>query len=311
MIGKNLNYEDSFRLKIINGTTSNFNLNLFNLGGGSSTQTSISTSVASYLNNDVTSIISATGVFTAGGNFQVVDTNAVTIVNVNMSPFQTIQDLMNAVNPITDSFGNVGYMYVQVSPTPIVNPKEFDWFFTLGTIASYTIDEIPPNPPAPETSIPLYQTLTYVSNNPFIQVLSQTNLNYIQNSEIGNAYKIMGVDVYSTSQSQLLNSLGYTNRDVNGNLVSFATNPTVDPYQPNRRSLHMIDVEDFIISTNTQFQYTINSLTTAFLNFNYLRSGVSDFKEFDMAYSLQKREKYVTNKLMLDKNLDKEGILLQ
>jgi hypothetical protein len=54
----------------------------------------------------------------------------------------------------------------------------------------------------------------------------------------------------------------------------------------------MIYVDDFQIFTNTQFQYNINALTSAYLTFNYVNFGVDDFRMFDKVFYQQVRDKF-------------------
>ena len=141
-----------------------------------------------------------------------------------------------------------------------------------------------------------------MQSNPLVKIRGpkNVNINFIQNSEVGNSYKIKGVGVYSSNSSQLFAGLNYRYRDVNGNFFSFGTDPVIDPYQPNRSSLQMIYVDDFQIHTNTQFQYTIEPLTSVYLTFNYVGFGIEDFKEFDKVFSQQVRDKYWMDKKLIE-----------
>jgi len=187
MIGRNLNIDNSFRLQIQNASASPFTLNLFNLGGDSTTQTSITTGTIQ-VSQSLTISQLTNGVFNVPCTFGATDITNTLISTAIMLPSQTLQDLMNAVNPITDSFGNVGSLYVQQTP----NGSTYDFIFTLSTIQKFQFSSAP-------TFVPKIQTLSYVTNNPYVTINSPTSITFIQNSEVGNVYKIMGMNLYSTN----------------------------------------------------------------------------------------------------------------
>ena len=290
--GVNLSSENSFRFKITNASNSPFTLNLFNLGGGASTQTNFTTATYSIEKNvDLTGIISF-GVVTAPLLLQI--SQGVTILySGNFIVGQTLANIMTAVNPLVNTQGQSGTFNIQQSvgdltgnfydivvTTPNVSKVDFN-----GGSVQYT---------------PTYFTTSYVTNNPFIFINGTTDVNFIQNSETTNSLKIIGVDVYSSNDNQLMQGLNYLIRDVNGNLLSFGTDPVIDPYQPNRASLQNIYVDDIQIHTNTQFQYTIDANTTAYITFNYVRFGVAEYEEFNRIFTQQTRDRYLAQRFIVD-----------
>jgi hypothetical protein len=299
MIGRNLNIDNSFRLQIQNASASPFTLNLFNLGGNSTTQTSISTSTLS-ISSSVTISQLTNGVFNVPATFGAIDTASVLISTAIMLPGQTLQDLMNAVNPITDSFGNVGNLFAQQTP----NASTYDFTFTLSTIQAWQFSAFP-------TFAPKQQTSTYATNNPYLTINSPTSITFIQNSEIGNVYKIMGMNVFSTNPQQVLENISYASYDVNGDFLSIGATPTVDPWQENGASLHMVNVDDFDISTNTQFSYIILPTTEVYLTFNYVKSSMSYMREFDQAFASELRMKFLIEQRNLQSLLYRQAIQTQ
>jgi hypothetical protein len=282
--GVNLAVDNSFRLQIDNASTSIFTLNLFNLGGSASTQTNI---VTTFLTNPVlyAGVINLTNsVFTAPATVQILDTSANIISSVNMLAGQTLNDYYALANPVISSNGQVGTVFLEqltsndynVYITNITNISKFGFL------------------PNPSITLGAGQIQTFVQSNPAVTIRGpkNVNINFIQNSEIGNAYKVIGMDVYSDIASQVLEPLNYFYRDANGQVQGAVTPPTIDPYQPNRASLQMIYVDDFQIFTNTQFQYNINALTSAYLTFNYVNFGVDDFRMFDKVFYQQVRDKF-------------------
>jgi len=108
-----------------------------------------------------------------------------------------------------------------------------------------------------------------------------------------------------------LQNISYASYDVNGNYMSIGATPTVDPWQDNAASLHMIDVDDFDVSTNTQFQYVILPTTEVYLTFNYVKSSLSFMREFNQAFASELHTKFMTEQRQLESLLYRRGILIQ
>jgi hypothetical protein len=197
---------------------------------------------------------------------------------------QTLNDYYALANPLTSSNGQVGTIFLEQ-----LTSNDYNVYITaISNISKFNI--------SPDASINIGAATiqTFVQSNPLVTIRGpkNVNINFIQNSEIGNAYKVIGMDVYSDKASQVLEPLNYFYRDANGTVQGAVTSPTIDPYQPNRASLQMIYVNDFQIFTNTQFQYIINALSQVYLTFNYVNFGVDDFKMFDKVFYQQVRDRF-------------------
>jgi hypothetical protein len=204
---------------------------------------------------------------------------------------QTLNDYYALANPITSSNGQVGTIFLEQ-----LTSNDYNVYITaISNISKFSI--------TPDASIDVgaASIQSFVQSNPLVTIRGpkNTNINFIQNSEIGNAYKVIGIDVYSDKPSQVLEPLNYFYRDANGDVQGAVTPPTVDPYQPNRASLQMIYVDDFQIFTNTQFQYIINALSQVYLTFNYVNFGVEDFKMFDKVFYQQVRDKFLMDRKLI------------
>jgi len=303
--GVNLAVDNSFRLQIANASTSPFTLNLFNLGGGTSTQTPITTTFTSVftgaqLFEQGVGLISNTPTIPRFVNGVVVDSVGLDIYYavdnilqpLDFFPTGTTIAQINAFyqNNVTNNQGQVGsIIFTQIANTT----DQYSIFVTIPNITQVRCDDY---------DVPVFQTffsfsnqeISFVTGNPLVTFRGPKNVNitFIQNSEIGNAYKVTGMDIYSDKPTQVLEPLSYFYRDVNGDVQGAVTPPTVDPYQPNRASLQMIYVNDFQITSNTQFQYNINALSQVYLTFNYINFGVEDFKMFDKIFYQQVRDKF-------------------
>lgn len=289
--GVNLAAENSFRLQVNNSSSKPFTLNLFNLGGGSASQTSITTGGISVIYNAFIAELT-NGIVTTACTFEIAQGISV-LVSVPLSLGQTIANIETLSNPITNLQGQTGNLFIQPTAGDLTG-KYYDFVITTPNITKIAFQ--------PNAVTPSNQTTSFVTNNPFVTIDSNPDINFIQNSEIGNSYKIMGIDVYSNKQNQLLQGMQYAYRDVNGNFYSFGTDPVIDPYQPNAASLQMIYVDEFQIHTNTQFRYTIDGNTSVYLTFTYVQFGIEDFKEFDKIFYQQVRDKYWMNKKLLKKS---------
>jgi hypothetical protein len=289
--GVNLAVDNSFRLQIANASTSPFTINLFNLGGSASTQTSITTSSIGTLKNLFVAEL-LNGVLIAPITFEIAQ-GVTTLVSIPFIVGQTINDIMAAVNPVINLQGQSGTLTIQQSVGDLTGTL-YDQIITTPSITKISYSGV-------SQGTPTYEIQTYVTNNPFVTIRGpkNVNINFIQNSEIGNSYKVIGMDVYSDKPSQVLEPLNYFYRDANGMVQGAVTSPTIDPYQPNRASLQMIYVDDFQIFTNTQFQYIINALSQVYLTFNYVNFGVEDFKMFDKIFYQQVRDKFWVDRKLI------------
>lgn len=290
--GVNLAAENSFRLQINNASSSDFTINLFNLGGGANSQTSITTGTYS-LENSLFVTELTNGILIAPITFEIAQ-GVTTLVSIPFIVGQTINDIMTAVNPIVNLQGQSGILTIQQTAGDLTG-KLYDLVLTTPNITKVSFSGI-------SQYSPTYTTTSYVTNNPLVTIDGTTNINFIQNSEIGNSYKIMSMGVYSNKPDQLLESINYFWRDVNGNLYRFGTDPTIDPYQANNASVQMIYVDDFQIHTNTQFQYTILKNNSVYLTFTYVQFGINDLREFSKIFYQQTRDIFLMDKKLLKKS---------
>ena len=301
MIGRNLNIDNSFRLQIFNATSSPFTLNLFNLGGNSTTQTSITTASISNENSLFVGELT-NGVLISPITFEI-SQGITVIVSIPFIAGQTINDIVTAVNPLINLQSQSGTLNIQQTPGDLTG-KLYDIVITTPSITKVSFSGV-------SQYQATYITTSYVTSNPYIQINSPTSINFIQNSEIGNVYKIMGMNVYSTNPQQVLENIGYASYDVNGDFLSIGATPTIDPYQENASSLHMVSVDDFDISTNTQFSYIILPTTEVYLTFNYVKSSMSYMREFDQAFASELRMKFLIEQRNLQSLLYRQAIQTQ
>ena len=291
--GVNLAVDNSFRLQVENNSRSAFTLNLFNLGGNANTQTPISAaplgSVTSFQINSIDF-----GVVTAPFTFKI-NQGVTNLVTIGFVIGQTLNDIIAAVNPVVNLQGQSGIFSIQQAVGDITG-KFYDIVISTPSVTSIDFGA--------DTCFPTYQGAFFATNNPFVTFRANRNqgINFIQNSEIGNAYKVTGMDVYSEVPSQVLEPLNYFYRDANGNIKGALAAPTLNPYQPSRASLQMIYVDDFQIFTNTQFQYVIQALTSVYLTFTYVNFGVEDLIEFNQIFYQQVRDKYLMDKKLIQQS---------
>jgi hypothetical protein len=142
-------------------------------------------------------------------------------------------------------------------------------------------------PFATKTTTFQQKTATFVTANPLVSLDGTIPYQEIENSETGNAYKVMGMDIYSNKPNQLLQEIQYGMKDANGDRYLIGSTPTIDPYQPSRASIQSVDSQGFTIDSETLFSYNVESFTFVRLTFNYVRAQLSVMKEFDQAFVQQ------------------------
>jgi len=299
MIGKNLSIDNSFTLKFVNLTSTPFTFNLFNQGSiGQNAQTALTTGTIA-ISQAVFVAELTNGVFIVPSTFAVLDINNNLLVSQPMLAAQTLANLTTLVNPITDVNGNVGDLYIQQTVGDLTG-KLYDISITLPDIAKVAFS------PSPSFEVS-GQTLSYVSGNPFLNIQGVVPVTVIQQSETGNAYRIMGVDIISTNSEQLLEDIFYGNREPNGNIWSASFTPTIDPYQGNAIAIHAVGgrangvpMDDFTINTDTTFSYTILSNSFSRLTFNYVKASLGLMREFNQALASELSMRFVEQKNYLD-----------
>jgi hypothetical protein len=311
MIGKNLSIDNSFTLRFVNTTSTPFTFNLFNLGAvGQNNQTTLITQNLRSTYNLAVSDLSTTGVFTSATTFNVKDVLGNTLATANMLIGQTVANLLAAINPITDLQGNTGEMYIQKTPNGITG-KEYDFVFTLDSVTRFEFTT------GGEIANPSLSLVSYVINNPFIYIQGVVPITVIQQSETGNAYRIMGVDVISNDSEQLLQEVTYGNREPNGNRWLASFTPTIDPYQDNNISIHALGgqatgnpMDDFTINSDTTFSYVVLGNSFSRITFNYVKASIGYMREFDQALATELSMRFLKQKNYLD-SLKGGTLLLQ
>jgi hypothetical protein len=129
----------------------------------------------------------------------------------------------------------------------------------------------------------------------------------------------MGVDVITNNQDQLLQDINYGSRGVNGNVWGASFTPTIDPYQNNSVSLHAIGsstpigeaMDNFTITTDTTFSYTILGNTFSRLTFNYVRASEANMNLFNQAVASELLMKFAQEKKYLESLKYRKGVFLQ
>lgn len=297
MIGKNLSIDNSFTLKFVNNTSTAFTFNLFNQGGIGSVTTPLTNGILSSVNNmNVPTLVN--GVFSAATIMEVYDSTFALISTIVMPLGTTINNYLAAINPLTDTLGNVGTLFGQQTPNSI-STTSYDWSLTGFAADLFKF--------AGNSVAPSVQRTTFVTTNPFLLIQGVVPITVIQQSETGNAYRIMGMDIISNKSEQLLQDIVYGNRESNGNIWSASFTPTIDPYQNNAISIHGVSnqatgrpMDDFTINTDTTFSYTVIEDCFSRLTFNYVKASVASLREFHQAFASELSMRFLKQKKYLD-----------
>lgn len=284
-MGRNLALPDSFFLQFTNNDSTEQTLNLFNQGGANQTQISINQTLNTRKNLDLVQ----TGFMDLSGNLLI----QTTFVLYDAFPFgnvlngtilnagQNISLLNTLLNPVVGTNGQTGYLSVSQQPIPQLVE------FTIGAANAKAIGVFDTIVGSGFVAGTFETTASFVTTNPLVLVGGTIGYNEILNSQTGNAYKIMGMDIYSNQPNQLLQDIQYGNKDANGDKYLIGSTPTIDPYQPSRASIQSVDSQGFTIDSETLFSYNVESFTFVRLTFNYVRAQLSVMKEFDQAFVQQ------------------------
>ncbi len=282
-MGRNLALPNSFFLQFTNNSSSRQIFNLFNIGGSNQTPITNQQNLSTILNNDISAFIDNNGNLLADTTFEILDSSFVLLATTSLLTGQNISLVASGLNPITGTNGLSGNF--QISQLQVPNQTSVNVSVGSANAGLFRIFQTS----APfATQITSFQQniTTFVTANPLVTLGGTIPYQEIENSETGNAYKILAMDVISNKANQLLQNIQYGRRFANGNRHLLNINPIIDPYQ-NTASIQSVDSQGFTIDSNALFLYAIEGFTFARLTFNYVRAQVSIMEEFDQAFVQQ------------------------
>lgn len=285
-MGRNIAIDNSFFLQFANSGNTDFSMNLFN--GGSLQKTRFETSfVWSYDLLAVTNLTNS--VFTSNTTVIVLDTSNNLISSINMTAGQTIAEYLALANPITDVNGNTGIIDIQQETSTNLYNIRIAGLFDISKIGF-----------SPDGSVQAIAVSgTFALANPFVTVQSTIPIEQIENSETGNSYRVMSIDLYSQQSDQLIQNIQYGNKNANGNRVIYSTNPVTDPY-----GLGIVifgaDVEGMIIDVETIFRYTMKAHSQVRMTFNYVKGNLELMRGLNQAFIQRLIVEYATEMKILD-----------
>lgn len=267
---RNLAISNSFFLQFANSGNTDFPMNLFN--GGSLLKTRFDTSfIWSYNNLAVTNLTNS--VFTNITTVIILDDLANVISSVNMLAGQTIAQYLLAANPLVDINGNVGV--IDIEQEPLTNTYNL----RIGGLPSVSKIGFSPDP----SVLAIPTSGTFAVANPFVTVQSTIPINEIENSETGNSYRVMSIDLLSQQAEQITQNIQYGNKNANGNRVIYNVNPVIDPFLIGI-VIFGADVEGMIIDVETIFRYTIKAKCEVRLTFNYVKGNLEVMRGLNQAF---------------------------
>jgi hypothetical protein len=282
-VGRNLALPNSFFLQFTNNSSSRQTFNLFGIGGSGQTPITNQKNLSSILNYDISAFIDNSGNLLANTTFEILDNSFVLIATTSLLTGQNISLLASGINPVTGTNGQTGVFQLTQLPAP--NQKVVN--ISVGSANAGLFRIFQTSAPFATQITSFQQNITtFVTANPLVTLGGTIPYQEIENSETGNAYKIMAMDVISNKASQLLQNIQYGRRFANGNRHLLNINPIIDPYQ-NTASIQNVESDGFTIDSNALFLYAIEGFTFARLTFNYVRAQLSIIEEFDQAFVQQ------------------------
>ncbi len=283
-MGRSLALPNSFFLQFTNNSSSRQTFNLFNIGGSNQTPITNQQNLSSINNYNISAFIDNNGNLLADTTFEILDSSFVLLATTSLLTGQNISLVASGLNPITGTNGLTGDFQL----SQLQAPNQTSVNVSVGSANAGNFRLFQTSAPF-ATQITTFQQniATFVTANPLVTLGGTIPYQEIENSETGNAYKVMGMDVFSNKSNQLLQNIQYGRRFVNGNRHVLNLNPTIDPYQPSKASIQSVDSQGFTIDSNALFLYAIESFTFARLTFNYVRARLSIIEDFDQAFIQQ------------------------
>lgn len=283
-MGRNLALPDSFFLQFTNNSSSEQTFNLFNLGGSVQTPITSQQNLSTIVSYDISAFIDNSGNLLADTTFEVLDNSFALLSTTSLLTGQNISLAASGLNPIVGTNGKTGAFQL----TQLVTPNQKLVNISVGSANAGNFRIFQTSAPFATQITTFQQNITsFVTANPLVTLGGTIPYQEIENSETGNAYKVMGMDIYSNKANQLLQEIQYGMKDANGDKYLIGSTPTIDPYQPSRASIQSVDSQGFTIDSETLFSYNVESFTFVRLTFNYVRAQVSVMKEFDQAFVQQ------------------------
>lgn len=283
-MGRNLALPDSFFIQFTNNSSSDQTFNLFNLGGSLQTPITSQQNLSTITNYDLSAFIDVSGNLLADTTFEVFDPTLTLLSTTSLLTGQNISLVASGINPVVGTNGKTGTFQLTTLPAP--NQKSVNIAVGSANAGNFRIFQTS----APfATQLTTFQqtTASFVTANPLVVVGGTIPYQEIENSETGNVYKVMGMDIYSNQSNQLLQDINYGMKDANGNKYIVGSTPTIDPYQPSKASIQSVDSQGFTIDSETLFSYSVERFTFVRLTFNYVRAQLSIMKDFDQAFVQQ------------------------
>lgn len=279
-MGRNLALPNSFFLNFTNNSSSEFTFYLFNQGGALQTPITNQQNLSSITNYDLSSFIDANGNVLVSTAFSLQDSVGAIFANTILTTGQNISLLNTIWSSVTGTNGLTGSFSIVQLASPLVKFVNV----AVGSANAYTLKIIG----GTTIGIPFsLQTTSFVTTNPLISLGGTIPYAEVTNSSTGNAYKIMGMDVYSNQVNQLLQGINFGMKDANGDKVITGSEPLIDPYQPSIASIQSVDTQGFTIDSEALFYYSVDAFTFVRLSFNYVRAQLSIMKDFDQAFVQQ------------------------
>ena len=283
-MGRNLALPDSFFLQFTNNSSSEQTFNLFNLGGSVQTPITNQQNLSTINSYDISAFIDLSGNLLADTTFEILSPSFALLSTTSLLTGQNISLVASGLNPVVGTNGLTGDFQLAQLQAP--NQKSVN--ISVGSANAGNFRLFQTSAPFATQITTFQQNITsFVTTNPLVTLGGTIPYQEIENSETGNAYKIMAMDVYSNKSNQLLQEIQYGTKDANGNKYLIGSTPTIDPYQPSGASIQSVDSQGFTIDSETLFSYNVESFTFVRLTFNYVRAQVSVMKEFDQAFVQQ------------------------
>ena len=304
--GKNIALENSFRFLYRNETQQNQIVNTFSIGSQNTPNYISNNGIFFPLLDLVNSgVVDASFKF-INNTYFILDGENVGIYSTTFVPIGTpLSDLPSLVGTITAPNGQSTSIFYIEYPLNVKLASFFIPIITIPTRLRFTQNPTPPLLPYFQTqNVDAQGVNSYDPNNPFVFIGTQSSvpLTAVQNDGLNSVIGILGIDIYSSDPNQVIQSIDYTYKDSNGDLISISADPIVSPYQPQYGSIQGINLEGINLNNETTLSYTLKPFNSAYLTINYVKFTIYDYYEFDKVFKQQIMNDFLLQKKLLDRS---------
>jgi hypothetical protein len=130
--------------------------------------------------------------------------------------------------------------------------------------------------------------ITSTADDPAVYSLGTVPPQQIQQATVGYSFAVTSLYINASSSAQVMQSINYGRRDVNGDIKTTGYDPIIDPFQTYSGSLKSKDLTNFILDGNAQLDFNVLQGEQAQYQFEYAQLSYDEIKNQALAIQMQK-----------------------